>query len=123
MRGTSLIACISSVVVGVASEVASAEPVYLSCIYDAGPPFAYGTPLTFSFDAGRGEVLLGDGTLARGTQVSETEISFLHTGPLHEGWVLIVIDRISGRFRTAVSTRAGLISAAGMCTLTSSRKF
>ena len=102
---------------------AFAEPVYLSCVYENGPPFALGTPLTFAFDESRSEVLPGNGSAARSAVATPTEISFLHEGPLHNGSVPISIDRISGRFRTTVSTRGGNVPASGSCTLTRSRKF
>jgi hypothetical protein len=106
-----------------ASVAAYSEPVYLSCVYEYGPPFALGSPVTFTFDESRNEVLLGNGSPARNVVVTPTEISFLHEGPLHNGPVQIPIDRISGRFRTAVSTRGGDVPASGSCTLTNNRKF
>jgi hypothetical protein len=106
-----------------ASATAFSEPVYLSCVYDSGPPFALGTPVTFTFDESRNEILLGNGSPAKNVVVTPTEISFLHEGPLHQGSVPISIDRISGRFRTTVSSRAGYVPASGSCTLTKNRKF
>lgn len=105
------------------SPAALAEPVYLSCVYEYGPPFALGTPLTFAFDESRKEVLLGDGSPAPGVVVTPTEISFMHEGSLNSGPVPISIDRISGRFRTTVSTRAGEVPASGRCELTKARMF
>jgi hypothetical protein len=105
------------------SAAAFSEPVYLSCVYDSGPPFARGNPLTFVFDESRREVLLGNGSPANSVVVSPIEISFLHDGSLQNGLVPISIDRIGGRFRTTVSTMAGAVPASGSCTLTKSRKF
>jgi hypothetical protein len=45
---------------GVSTTVFS-EPVYLSCVYESGPPFALVSPLTFAFDESRKEILLGNG--------------------------------------------------------------
>jgi len=105
------------------SASAFAEPVYLSCVYDSGAPFALGSTLTFAFDEDRKEVLLGDGSPAIGVVVSATEISFLHQGSLNKGLVPISIDRISGRFRTTVTSRAGEVPANGVCTLTKKAMF
>ena len=107
---------------GVSATVFS-EPVYLSCVYESGPPFALGSPLTFAFDESSKQILLGNGSPARNVVVTPTEISFLHEGSLHNGSVPISIDRIGGRFRTTVSTMAGDRPANGSCTLTKSRKF
>lgn len=107
---------------GVSATVFS-EPVYLSCVYESGPPFALGSPLTFAFDESSKEILLGNGSPARNVVVTPTEILFLHEGSLHNGSVPISIDRISGRFRTTVSTMGGDVPANGSCTLTKSRKF
>ncbi len=100
-----------------------AEPIYLSCVYDSGPPFALGTPVTFTFDESREEILPGDGSPTRSAVVTPTEISFLHQGSLNEGSVLISIDRISGRFRTTVTTMGGEVPASGICTRTKGRQF
>lgn len=100
------------------STAAVSNPVYLSCVYESGPRFALGSPLTFVFDESRKEILLGNGSPATNVVVSPTEISFLH-----DGSVPISIDRISGRFRTTVSTMGGEAPANGSCTLTKSRKF
>ena len=100
------------------SAAAFSQPVYLSCVYDSGPRFAHGTPLTFVFDESRKEVLLGNGTPAKNVVISPTEVTFLH-----EGSVPISIDRIGGRFRTTVSTMGGEVPASGSCTLTTKRKF
>ena len=105
------------------STTAFSEPIYLSCVYDSGPPFALGSPMTFTFDESRKEIVLGNGSPARNAVVTPTEISFLHEGPLHNGSVPISIDRISGRFRTTVSTMGGGVPANGSCTLTKDRKF
>ena len=105
------------------STTAFSEPIYLSCVYDSGPPFALGSPMTFTFDESRKEIVLGNGSPARNAVVTPTEISFLHEGPLHNGSVPISIDRISGRFRTTVSTMGGYVPANGSCTLTKDRKF
>lgn len=99
------------------------EAIYLSCVYEVGPPFAVGSPITFVFDESRKEILLGDGSPARSAVIAPTEISFLHLGPLHSGSVPISIDRISGRFRTTVSTMGGNVPANGSCTLTKKRQF
>ena len=107
---------------GVSTTVFS-EPVYLSCVYDSGAPFALGSPLTFAFDESRKEILLGNGSPASNVVVTPTEISFLHGGPLNKGPVPISIDRISGRFRTTVSTMGGEMPASGSCALTKNRKF
>jgi len=107
---------------GVATT-AFAEPVYLSCVFDSGAPFAIGSTLTFAFDESRKEVLLGDGSPASNVVVSPTEISFLHKGSLNKGWVPISIDRISGRFRTTVTSRAGEVPANGSCALTKNTMF
>jgi len=107
-----------------ASATAFSEPVYLSCVYENGPPFALGSPVTFTFDESRNEILLGNGSPATNVVVTPTEISFfLHAGPLHNGPAPISIDRISGRFRTTVSTMGGEMPASGSCTLTQNRKF
>lgn len=114
----------SIVMVSLASASrAFAEPIYLSCVYDSGPVFAHGTPLTFTFDESLEQILPGDGTPARSAMVTPTEISFLHQGSLNKGLVLISIDRISGRFRTTVTSMAGEVPASGFCTLTQDRKF
>jgi hypothetical protein len=114
---------LSAVVLAAASTMAYAEPVYLSCIYDSGAPFAIGSSLTFTFNEDRKEVLLGDGSPASFVVVSATEISFLHQGSLNKGLVPISIDRISGRFRTTVTSRAGEVPANGSCTLTKKTMF
>jgi hypothetical protein len=106
-----------------ASATAFSEPVYLSCVYENGPPFALGSPVTFTFDESRNEILLGNGSPARNVVVTPTEISFLHGGPLNKGPVPISIDRISGRFRTTVTTMGGEMPASGSCTLTKNRQF
>jgi hypothetical protein len=100
------------------SAAAFSEPIYLSCVYDSGPRFAHGSPLTFVFDEGRKEVLLGNGSPAKNVVISPTEISFLH-----EESIPISIDRIGGRFKTTVSTMAGEAPASGSCILTKKRKF
>jgi hypothetical protein len=107
---------------GVSTTVFS-EPVYLSCVYDSGAPFAIGSPLTFTFDESRKEILLGNGSPASNVVVTPTEISFLHRGSLNRGPVPISIDRISGRFRTTVSSMGGEVPASGRCTLTNKRMF
>jgi hypothetical protein len=122
VRATIMRALVAVALAG-ASATAFSEPVYLSCVYENGPTFALGSPVTFTFDEGRNEILLGNGSPARNVAVTPTEISFLHEGPLHNGPAPISIDRISGRFRTAVSTRAGDMPASGSCTLTKNRKF
>ena len=99
------------------------KPVYLSCVYETGPRFVLGSPLTFAFDENRREVLLGNGSPARSVVITPTEISFLHQGAFHTEAVPISIDRIGGRFRTTVSTQAGDIPANGSCTLTRNRQF
>ncbi len=43
------------------STAAVSNPVYLSCVYESGPRFALGSPLTFVFDESRKEILLGNG--------------------------------------------------------------
>ena len=58
---------------GVSTTVFS-EPVYLSCVYDSGAPFALGSPLTFAFDENRKEILLGNGSPASNVVVTPTEI-------------------------------------------------
>jgi hypothetical protein len=105
------------------STTVFAEPVYLSCIFDSGAPFAVGSTLTFSFDESRKEVLLGDGSSASNVVVSATEISFLHKGSLNRESVPISVDRISGRFRTTVTSMAGEVPASGICTLTKKTMF
>ena len=105
------------------STNAFSEPVYLSCVYEFGPNFAHGSPLTFVFDESSKEVLLGNGSPATNVVVTPTEISFLHEGSLNAGPVPISIDRISGRFSTTVSTRGGEVPASGSCTLTKNRMF
>lgn len=100
------------------SAAAFSEPVYFSCVYDSGPRFAHGSPLTFVFNESRKEILLGNGSPAKNVVVSPTEISFLH-----EESIPISIDRIGGRFRTTVSTMAGEAPASGNCILTKKRKF
>ena len=107
---------------GVSTNVFS-EPVYLSCIYDAGPQFAIGSPLTFAFDERRNEILLGNGIPASSVVITPTEISFLHKGSMNVGLVPIAIDRISGRFRTTVTSKAGEVPASGSCTLTKKTMF
>jgi hypothetical protein len=107
---------------GVSTTVFS-EPVYLSCVFEYGPSFALGSPLTFTFDESRQEILLGNGSRASNVVVTPTEISFLHQGSMNKGPVPISIDRISGRFSTTVSTMAGNTPASGSCTLTKNRKF
>jgi hypothetical protein len=107
---------------GVSTTVFS-EPVYLSCVFDSGPPFALGSPLTFAFDESRKEILLGDGSPASNVVVTPTEISFLHHGSMNKGSVPISIDRISGRFRTTVRSMAGEVPASGSCTLTKKTMF
>lgn len=107
---------------GVSTTVFS-EPVYLSCVYDSGPPFALGSPLTFAFDEGRKEILLGNGSPASNVVITPTEISFIHKGSLNRGPVPISIDRISGRFRTTVTSMAGEVPASGSCTLTKKTMF
>jgi hypothetical protein len=92
-------------------------------VYESGPRFALESPLTFAFDDSRKEILLGNGSPARNAVVTPREISFLHEGSLHNGSVSISIDRISGRFRTTVSTMGGDVPANGSCTLTKNRKF
>ena len=105
------------------STTAFSEPVYLSCIFQSGPNFALGSPLTFTFDEGRNEVLLGNGSPASNVVVTATEISFLHRGAMNKGLVPISIDRISGRFRTTVTSMAGEVPASGSCTLTKKTMF
>ena len=112
-----------AVALAAVSTTVFAEPVYLSCVYDSGALWARGSPLTFTFDESRKEVLLGNGSPASNVVVTPTEISFLHGGPLNKGPVPISIDRISGRFRTTVSTMGGEMPASGSCTLTQNRKF
>ena len=107
---------------GVSTTVFS-EPVYLSCVFDSGPQFALGSPLTFAFDESRKEILLGGGSPASNVVVTPTEISFLHEGSLNKGPVPISIDRISGRFRTTVGSMAGEVPASGSCTLTKKTMF
>ena len=107
---------------GVSTTVFS-EPVYLSCVYETGPPFALGSPLTFAFDESRKEILLGNGSPASNVVVTPTEISFIHKGSLNRGPVPISIDRISGRFRTTVTSMAGEVPASGSCTLTKKTMF
>jgi len=107
---------------GVSTTVFS-EPVYLSCVFDSGPQFALGSPLTFAFDESRKEILLGDGSPASNVVVTPTEISFLHHGSMNKGSVPISIDRISGRFRTTVRSMAGEVPASGSCTLTKKTMF
>jgi len=102
---------------GVSAEAFS-EPVYLSCVYESGPPFALGSPLTFVFDESRKEILLGNGSPVGDVMVTATEISFLHKGSLNKGPVPISIDRISGRFRTTVTSMRGEEPASGTCILT-----
>jgi hypothetical protein len=65
------------------STTAFSEPVYLSCVYDSGPPFALGSPLTFAFDESRKEILLGNESPANNVVVTATEISFVHRGALN----------------------------------------
>jgi len=105
------------------STTAFSEPVYLSCVYDSGAPFALGSPLTFAFDESRKEILLGNGAPANNVVVTATEISFVHRGALNSGWVPISIDRISGRFRTTVTSAGGEVPASGNCTLTKKTMF
>lgn len=105
------------------STTALSEPVYLSCVYESGPKFSLGSPLTFTFDESRKEILLGNGSTARNVVVTPTEISFLHEGSLNKESAPISIDRISGRFRTTVSTMGGDVPASGSCTLTKNRMF
>lgn len=105
------------------STTAFSEPVYLSCVYDSGAPFALGSPLTFAFDESRKEILLGNGSPANNVVVTATEISFVHRGALNRGWVPISIDRISGRFRTTVTSAGGEVPASGNCTLTKKTMF
>ena len=107
---------------GVSTTVFS-EPVYLSCVYDSGAPFALGSPLTFAFDESRKEILLGNGSPASNVVVTPTEISFLHKSSLNRGPVPISIDRISGRFRTTVTSAGGEVPASGSCTLTKKTMF
>jgi hypothetical protein len=107
---------------GVSTAVFS-EPVYLSCVYDSGAHFALGSPLTFAFDESRKEILLGNGSPASNVVVTPTEISFLHKGSLNRGPVPISIDRISGRFRTTMSSMGGDVPASGSCTLTKKTMF
>lgn len=102
---------------------AFSEPIYLSCVFDSGPHFALGSPLTFAFDESRQEILLGNGSPASHVVVTPTEISFLHHGSMNKGPVPISIDRISGRFRTTVSTMGGEAPASGGCTLTKKTMF
>ena len=106
-----------------ASATAFSEPVYLSCVYEFGPPFALGSPVTFTFDESRNEILLGNGSPARNVVVTPTEISFLHKSSLNRGPVPISIDRISGRFRTTVTSAGGEVPASGSCTLTNKTMF
>jgi hypothetical protein len=73
---------------GVSTTVFS-QPVYLSCVYESGPRFALGSPLTFAFDESRKEILPGNGSPARNALFTPTEISFLHEGALHTGSVPI----------------------------------
>jgi hypothetical protein len=105
------------------STTAFSDPVYLSCVYDSGAPFALGSPLTFAFDESRKEVLLGNGSPASNVVVTPTEISFLHQGSMNKDPVLISIDRVSGRFRTTVTSRAGEVPASGSCKLTTKTLF
>jgi len=105
------------------ATTAFAEPIYLSCIYDSGATFARGSPLTFAFDESRKEVLLGNGSPASNVVITPTEISFLHKTSLNRGLVPISIDRISGRFRTTVSSMGGEVPASGRCTLTTKTIF
>ena len=105
------------------STAVFAEPVYLSCVYESGPPFALGSPLTFVFDESRKEILLGNGAPASNVAVTATEISFIHRGSMNRGPVPISIDRISGRFRTTVTSMAGEVPASGSCTLTKKTMF
>jgi hypothetical protein len=107
---------------GVSTTVFS-EPVYLSCVYDSGAPFALGSPLTFAFNESRKEILLGNGPAASNVVVTPTEISFLHKESLNRVPVPISIDRISGRFRTTVSSMGGDVPANGTCTLTKKTMF
>ena len=105
------------------STTVFSEQVYLSCVYDSGAPFALGSPLTFAFDESRKEVLLGNGSPASNVVVTPTEISFLHKGSMNRGPVPISIDRISGRFRTTVTSAGGEVPASGRCTLTQKTMF
>ena len=112
-----------AVVLAGVSTTAFSEPVYLSCVYETGPPFALGSPLTFAFDESRKQILLGNGSPASNVVVTPTEISFIHKGSLNRGPVPISIDRISGRFRTTVTSMAGEVPASGSCTLTKKTMF
>lgn len=106
------------------SATALSEPVYLSCVFVSGAPFAVGSTLTFTFDESRNEVLLGNGAPAANVSVTPTEISFIHRGALNStGPVPISIDRISGRFRTTVTSRAGEVPASGVCELAKKTMF
>jgi hypothetical protein len=112
-----------AVALAAVSTTVFAEPVYLSCVYDSGAPFARGAPLTFTFDESKKEVLLGNGSPASNVVVTPTEISFLHKSSLNRGLVPISIDRISGRFRTTVTSAGGEVPASGGCTLTNKTMF
>ncbi len=106
------------------SAAALSEPVYLSCVFVSGAPFAVGSSLTFTFDESRNEILLGSGAPATNVSVTPTEISFFHRGALNAGGpVPISIDRISGRFRTTVTSRAGEVPASGVCELAKKAMF
>jgi hypothetical protein len=122
VRATMRRVLVAVALAGVSTTVFS-EPVYLSCVYESGPPFALGSPLTFAFDESRKEILLGNGSPASHVVVTPTEISFLHEGSLNKGPVPISIDRISGRFSTTVSTMGGNVPASGSCTLTKKTMF
>ena len=115
MHSTTTLRAVSALTIAGLSSVVYADPVYLSCVYDSGPQFAHGTPMTFTFDAEQKQVLLGNGVPALGVYITDTEVAFLHEGVLQSKSVPITIDRISGRFQTTVSTKAGEISASGAC--------
>jgi hypothetical protein len=119
MMGRLLVA----VALAAVSTTVFAEPVYLSCVYDSGAEWARGSPLTFVFDETRKEILVGNGSPASNVVVTPTEISFLHKGSLNRGSVPISIDRISGRFRTTVTSAGGEVPASGSCTLTNKTMF
>lgn len=72
-----------AVVLAGVSTAEFSEPVYLSCVYESGPHFTLGSPLTFSFDESRKEILLGNGSPASNVVVTPAEISFLHHGSLN----------------------------------------
>ena len=123
MVNATMVRVLVAVALAGVSTTAFSEPVYLSCVYDSGASFALGSPLTFTFDESRKEILLGNGSPANNVVVTATEISFVHRGALNRGWVPISIDRISGRFRTTVTSAGGEVPASGSCTLTNKTKF